>query len=151
MLAFFIISAELVGIAGAFFTVNSIPTWYATLAKPAFAPPNWVFGPVWIILYALMGIAGYLIWRKIHGHRHSHFALRLYAFQLMFNFLWSLAFFGMRNIQLAFADIVVLLVLIIAVTITFFKIRKTAGWLFVPYLAWVAFATVLNAYLLFLN
>ncbi|HEU0080959.1 MAG TPA: TspO/MBR family protein [Candidatus Paceibacterota bacterium] len=147
----FVISAELVGIVSSLSMGDSLSTWYAFLEKPVFSPPSWVFGPVWTILYALMGIAAYMVWRKRHGHNRSHLALRLYWAQLMFNFLWSIAFFGMRNPALALADIVLLLGALVVATVYFFKVRRAAGWLMVPYIAWVMFATALNAAIVVLN
>ncbi len=147
----FVIVAELAGIVSALFMGDSIAAWYSFLNKPFFSPPNWVFGPVWTFLYASMGVAAYMVWRKRHGHNRSHLALRLYWAQLLFNFLWTIAFFGARNIALGLADIVLLLALIVATTVYFFKVRRAAGWLMVPYVAWVSFATALNVALFALN
>lgn len=132
---------------GSFFTFQSIPTWYASIQKPWFNPPNWVFGPVWTLLYTLMGVSLYLVWMK---HKDKK-ALYLFGVQLVLNIVWSLIFFGLHNIGLAFIEIVFLW-MAIAVTIgSFMKISKTAGLLLIPYLLWVSFAAVLNLYIWQLN
>ncbi|MFA5767681.1 MAG: TspO/MBR family protein [Candidatus Paceibacterota bacterium] len=135
--------AQMAGVIGSFFTVSGVQNWYAYLQKPVFAPPSWVFAPAWITLYTLMGIAAFLVWKKrnVIGVKS---ALWLYGIQLGFNALWSIIFFGMRNPGLAFIEILVLWVLILAVTVKFFKIDKAAGYLFIPYILWVTFASVLN-------
>jgi len=138
-----VLIAQMAGIIGSFFTFSSVQSWYAFLEKPFFAPPNWLFAPAWITLYVLMGIAAFLVWRKRYT-AGAKLALWLYGVQLALNALWSVIFFGMRNPGLAFVEIVVLWVLILVVTLKFFKVEKTAGWLFVPYLLWVTFAAILN-------
>lgn len=117
--------------------------FYSQLVRPEWAPPPTVFGPVWTILYVLMGIAAWLVWR-VDGFRGARVALGLYLVQLALNALWSWLFFGWRQGALAFADIVVLLALIAATLVAFWRIRPLAGALLVPYLAWVAFASALN-------
>lgn len=117
--------------------------FYAQLVRPDWAPPSSVFGPVWTILYALMGIAAWLVWR-VGGFRAAKSALTLFLLQLAANALWSWLFFGWHRGDLAFADILLLWVLIAATTIAFWRIKPLAGVLFVPYLLWVSFATVLN-------
>jgi tryptophan-rich sensory protein len=151
MLIFFIASAELVGAISGFFTAGSVSSWYATLAKPFFSPPNWLFGPVWIALYACMGIAAWMVWSAARDEKRAQVALRLYWAQLLFNFMWSIFFFGQRSVVLGLIDILLLLALIILTTVDFFRIRRGAGWLFIPYVAWVAFATALNIALFVLN
>lgn len=138
------------GLAGAL-TAAAIPTWYAGLAKPPFNPPDWVFGPVWTALYVLMGIASFLVWRAGWERREVREALGLYAAQLVLNGLWSLLFFGAHSPAWALLDIAALVALVVATTIRFAAIRAPAGWLLVPYLAWIAFATVLNASIWWLN
>lgn len=125
------------------FTIGAIPTWYAALAKPSFNAPNAVFGPVWTLLYTAMAVAAWLVWRHAEALGRKS-ALAWFWRQLVFNFLWSFAFFGQHRIGFALIDIVVLELLILATTLAFFRIDQLAGWLFVPYLAWVAFATILN-------
>jgi benzodiazapine receptor len=140
-LVFSIAICEAAGIVGAFFTGPSVSSvWYASLQKPWFQPPAWIFSPVWILLYALMGIALYLVW----SHKS---AMILFFAQLFFNGLWSVLFFGLRNPFYAFLDIVILWLLILVLVFKFFKIRKLAGWLLLPYLLWVSFAGILNYYL----
>lgn len=135
------------GIIGAVFTVSSIQNWYNFLNKPAFSPPNWLFGPVWIILYFLMGISLYWIWIK----KSAGNALKIFAFHLALNASWSLVFFGLRNIFLALINIVILWILILIVIIKFYRVDKKAGLILIPYLLWVSFATVLNYNLWLLN
>lgn len=117
--------------------------FYAELARPDWAPPASLFGPVWSVLYALMGIAAWLVWRE-RGFHHARRALGLFLVQLALNALWSWLFFGWHLGAWAFADIVVLWVLIVATVIAFWRIRPVAGILLVPYLAWVSFAAFLN-------
>ena len=117
--------------------------FYATLAQPSWAPPSWVFGPVWTLLYMAMAVSAWLVWRE-RGWARAGGALGLFLVQLALNALWSWLFFGWHHGALAFADIVALLVLIIATIIAFGRIKPLAAWLLVPYLAWVCFATALN-------
>jgi tryptophan-rich sensory protein len=117
--------------------------WYAQLKKPAWNPPNRVFGPVWTVLYLLMAIAAWRVWQ--HGGWAVQWpALSLFLVQLIFNGLWSWVFFGLRNPEMAFGELVVLWLAILATLLTFRGIDATAGWLMVPYLAWVTFAGTLN-------
>ncbi|HED4875025.1 TPA: tryptophan-rich sensory protein [Stenotrophomonas maltophilia] len=121
----------------------SAAEFYAGLALPAWAPPASVFGPVWTLLYALMALAAWLVWRQ-GGWRAATPALVLYLLQLALNVLWSWLFFGWKQGALAFADILLLLVLIVATVVAFHRVRPAAAWLLLPYLAWVAFASALN-------
>ena len=118
-------------------------SFYTQLVLPEWAPPSWVFGPVWTVLYVAMGIAAWLIWRA-DGFRAARRALTLFLAQLALNALWSWLFFGWHRGALAFADILLLWVLIIATLIAFWRVRALAGWLLVPYLLWVSFASALN-------
>lgn len=136
--------SELAGIIGSIFTAPSIPTWYATLAKPSFNPPSWVFAPVWTTLFALMGIAAYLVWRKGLDRRDVKIALGIFLGQLILNTLWSFIFFGQHNPGRAFAEIIFLWLAILATIIAFAKISKPAAWLLFPYILWVSFAGFLN-------
>lgn len=145
------IGCELVGILSVPFTLASIPTWYATLNKPPFSPPNWIFGPVWTALYFMMGISLYLVWMKGLKNKKVKIAMLFFAVQLIFNFLWSLLFFGMHSPQLALVDIFFLLIAISMTMVKFNKISKPASYLLVPYLLWVSFATVLNLSIVVLN
>jgi tryptophan-rich sensory protein len=140
-----------VGILSVPFTLASIPTWYATLNKPPFSPPNWIFGPVWTALYFMMGISLYLVWMKGLKNKKVKIAMLFFAVQLIFNFLWSLLFFGMHSPQLALVDIFFLLIAISMTMVKFNKISKPASYLLVPYLLWVSFATVLNLSIVVLN
>src|SRR4030043_110355 len=137
-----IIACQCAGIVGSIFTRAAIPTWYAALEKPPFTPPNWLFAPAWITLYLLMGIAAFLIWQKRDDLVARNSALKIYGIHLLFNACWSIIFFGLRNPGLAFFEIIVLWLLILIVTIKFFRICKSTGFLFIPYLLWVSFASV---------
>jgi benzodiazapine receptor len=124
-------------------TAPEIPGWYRTLDKPAFQPPSWVFGPVWTLLYVLMGIAMFLVWRA--GRPGRGRAAALWGAQLALNLGWSLIFFGRRAIGPALGEIVLLWLSVALTALTFHRQRPAAGWLLAPYLAWVTFATFLNA------
>lgn len=139
-----------IGFLGAQFTAHSVNTWYPTLNKPPFSPPNWVFAPVWNLLFILMGIAFYLVWQKGFGGKPIS-SLFIYFLQLFFNLLWSFFFFTLKNPLLAFCEIIILWFLIFFNIIVFFKVRKIAGYLLIPYLIWVTFASFLNFYLYLLN
>lgn len=145
-----IIIAQAAGIIGSVFTFASVKGWYTTLAKPAWNPPSWIFGPVWTTLYFLMGIASYLVWRKIDGSG-AKLALTIYGTQLGLNVLWSILFFGLKQPGLAFAEIIVLLICIIITTVLFWRISPLAGALMIPYILWVSFASYLNFTLWRLN
>lgn len=140
-----------VGIAGSFSTMDSVRTWYPTLVRPSFAPPTWVFGPVWTTLYVMMGVSSWLVWRGGFERPEVRSALLLFAVQLAFNLAWSWLFFGLQMPFLALVEIVVLLVLIGVTALRFLPISRTAAVLLVPYVAWVSFATVLNAGFWWLN
>ena len=131
------------GFVGSFFTGSAIDTWYATLDKPFLNPPNWVFAPMWTFLYTLMAFAAWRIFQK-RAHPQAKGALALYGVHLILNAFWSVAFFGWHNPTLAFAVIVALWACIFALTVLFRRIDRTAGLLFIPYLAWVSFALYLN-------
>lgn len=135
---------ELAGIIGSIFTGPEIQGWYTTLAKPMFNPPNWVFGPVWTTLFALMGIAAYLVWQQGINRHAVRVALELFAVQLGLNILWSLIFFGLHNPGWAVVEIAVLWLMIVSTIIAFYKVSKPAAWLLLPYLLWVSFASALN-------
>jgi len=134
----------LIGFLAGFATQSSVNTWYTTLNKPSFNPPNWIFAPVWTILYILMGIAAGLVWAKGFYHVWVKTALYYFGFQLLFNALWSIVFFGFQEPFWALLVILVLLILIL-LTIKWFKIvSRPAAYLLLPYLLWVSFAMVLN-------
>ena len=140
---------EIVGITGSVFTIQAIPTWYITLQKPSFSPPNWLFGPVWTLLYFLMGISIYLILTSKAKNKKQ--AVNVFALQLVLNFLWTPVFFGLRNPLLGLIIIIALWLSIILTIKQFLKIKRWAGYLLIPYLAWVSFATVLNLSIYLLN
>lgn len=139
-----IIACQLAGFIGSLFTAPAIPTWYASLEKPPFNPPNGLFGPVWITLYLLMGIAAYLVWRKGLGEPVVGIALVLFGVQLVINASWSFFFFGLKSPLAGFVVIVLLWIAILMTIIYFFKISNAAGILMLPYITWVSFAAMLN-------
>ena len=145
-----IILCQLAGFLGSLFTIPAIPTWYKTLDKPFFTPPNWIFSPVWISLFLLMGISLFMVWRK-QGQPRFKVALIFFLVQLIFNILWSAAFFGLRSPLLGLIDIVLLWGAILLTIQHFLRISKTAGLLLLPYIVWVSFAVVLNFSLWILN
>ncbi|MCX6789483.1 MAG: tryptophan-rich sensory protein [Candidatus Gribaldobacteria bacterium] len=138
-----VVVCELAGVIGSVLTTPSIASWYATLPKPALNPPAWVFAPVWTILFALMGVSLYLIWREKQKSQ-SRIAVFVFFQQLGLNVLWSALFFEMHNPMLAFAEIIVLWMCILMTIFYFAKISKPAAWLLVPYIFWVSFAGYLN-------
>jgi len=147
----FVLVCELAGFVGSVFTTPSIPGWYAGLVKPSFNPPNWIFAPVWTILYVLMGIAAYLVYDKGLRRKDVRKALAVFAGQLVLNALWSIVFFGAHLILGAAGVIVLLWAMILASIWLFSRISKAAAYLLVPYILWVSFATVLNISLYVLN
>lgn len=132
------------GVVGSLFTVSAIPAWYAMLEKPVFSPPNWIFGPVWIILYTLMGIALYLVARKGLEKKEVKVAIAIFLAHLAVNASWSIVFFGLRNPLYGLIDISLLLLMIAAVMMLFWKVSRGAVYLLIPYLLWVLFASALN-------
>ena len=146
----FLLACFVVSGIGGLVTASSVGGWYATLDKPAFNPPDWVFAPVWTILYALMAIAAWRVWRT-PGSIDRRRALIAFGVQLGLNLLWSILFFGLQLIGLALLEIALLLLAIAVCAVRFWRIERLAGWLLVPYLLWVAFATMLNLSLWLLN
>lgn len=146
-----VVACELVGIFSTPFTISAISTWYVFLNKPFFSPPNWIFGPVWTLLYFLMGVSAFLIWKKGLKNKKVKKALSYFLIQLFFNFLWSFLFFGLRSPFMGLFDIILLLGSIVITIIAFYKISKFAAYLLIPYLVWVSFATVLNIAIVVLN
>ena len=140
MLAFILVTL-LVGASATIFTEPSIPTWYAALRHPTFAPPNWLFAPVWTTLYVLMAVAAWRVWR-ITGTKSREMAC--YAFQLFLNFCWSAIFFAAHKIGLALVEIMILDAAVLVTTLLFFRKDRIAGLLMLPYLGWALFATALN-------
>jgi len=142
-LAVFLVVCLGAGGLGAIATTPEIEGWYRTIAKPEWNPPDWIFGPVWTTLFILMAIAAWLVWKPA-GFKAAATPLSLFAWQLLLNIAWSWIFFGLHELGWAFVEIVVLWLAIAATTIAFFRCSQIAGWLLVPYLAWVSFAAVLN-------
>ena len=149
-LAASIILCQLAGFLGSLFTIPAIPTWYATLKKPFFTPPDWIFSPVWISLYTLMGISLFFVWRKA-DHPKFKIASIFFFVQLILNSLWSVAFFGLKSPLLGLIDILLLWIATLLTILTFFKVSKFSGVLLIPYLLWVSFAMLLNFSLWVLN
>jgi len=169
-----IIICELAGIVGSFFTISEIKSWYAALNKPSFNPPNWIFGPVWTTLFVLMGISLYLVWSKnwqvkneiisLKRKKPNPLSLKFYSgewqkaniilifiAQLVLNILWSLIFFGLHSISIAFVEITMLWCAIIFTMVNFYRVSKASAWLLLPYLLWVSFAAFLNFSILLVN
>ena len=130
------------GFIGSFFTSPAIPTWYATLQKPTFAPPNWVFFPVWTSLFIMMGISLFLVWQK--EDKKVKTALIIFAGQLVLNALWSVAFFWFRSPLLGLMEIIILWIAILATILSFKNVSRTAAYLLIPYILWVSFAAFVN-------
>ena len=150
-LAVCIASCLCAGFIGTIFTTPAIPTWYASLTKPPFSPPNWLFAPVWTILYILMGIAAFLIWKRGWREKRVLSGLILFLIQLVFNTLWSIFFFGFKSPFVGVIIIIVLWFLILFTILEFFKVSRVASYLLIPYILWVTFASVLNISVLLLN
>ncbi|MFM2338782.1 MAG: hypothetical protein RL115_1975 [Bacteroidota bacterium] len=131
------------GLSG-FFTANNVGTWYTTIQKPSWNPPNWIFGPVWTTLYILMGIALYLVWKADSSDFLKKLAIFFFTLQLVLNFFWSFIFFQQHEMGWALVEIIALWLAILVTIFSFANISKTAAWLLVPYIAWVSFATILN-------
>lgn len=139
-----IIICESAAIIGSFFTAPAITSWYRQLEKPLINPPNWVFGPVWTILYFLMGFSLALVWREGSQGQKIKNAIFIFGIQLAFNIFWSFLFFKLRSPFYALWGIIILWVLILLTIIKFYKISKKAAFLLLPYLLWVSFAVFLN-------
>jgi tryptophan-rich sensory protein len=139
-----IVICQLAGVIGTIFTYDSIPGWYMTLNKPAMNPPNWLFGPVWIALYLMMGISLFIIWKEDLKNKEIKSAFIIFIVQLVFNTAWSIVFFGARSITGGLVVIVILWILILLTILRFMKIARVAGILLIPYLLWVSYATYLN-------
>lgn len=147
----FILICEIAGAIGSIFTIPAISSWYNIIHKPSFTPPSWLFGPVWLILYALIGIAAGLVWYAGLKKEGIKSALIIFDIQLVLNVLWSFFFFGLRNTFYGLLDIISLWVVILATIIKFYKISKSAALLMIPYLLWTSFALLLNLYIWKLN
>jgi len=132
------------------FTAEAVPEWYATLNRPSFSPPNWIFGPVWTALYLLLGISLFIIWKQNNSEKRNR-ALLVFALQLILNFGWSFIFFYFHMIGIALIEIILLWISIIVMLFVFYKTKPLAVYLNIPYLLWVSFAMVLNAAYFILN
>jgi len=169
-----ILICQLAGVIGSFFTAPAIGTWYARLERPSFNPPNWLFAPVWIILFLLMGISLYLVWQKNwksevsvseqekkswnpfstklwRGPWREENAIAIFAIQLVLNILWSVIFFGLKSPGIAFIEILMLWFAILYTIVNFYRISKPAAYLLIPYILWVSFASILNFFVWWLN
>jgi len=140
-----------IGAIGGFLTMESVKTWYTTLNKPSFNPPNGIFGPVWTSLYILMGISSYLVWKKRNIVSGYTWAAAIYFLQLVLNLMWSFLFFYQHQIGAALVEILILLLAIITNAFIFYRIDRVAGWLFLPYILWVGFASYLTYSIFILN
>ena len=141
-----------VGYISSIVTRENIPTWYALINKPFFTPPNWVFAPVWTLLYIMMGFAAGSVWNKIDtDEANVKKAFLFFLIQLALNALWSYLFFGLRNPMLASFEIILLWLMIYETYVQFKKVDKVSGYLLLPYLAWVSFATILTFSIWYLN
>ncbi len=139
---------EAAGVVGSAFTVSAIPVWYAALQKPWFTPPNWLFAPVWLSLYFLMGVTLYLLWQK---HPQSRAALTAFGIQLLLNVIWSMVFFGAHELLYGFVVVAALWFMILATIAFSYRVSRTASALLVPYISWVTIASALNYYVWLLN
>lgn len=149
LIASLLLPSAIGGIAG-LFTSESIPEWYASLNKPSFNPPNWIFGPVWTTLYIIMGISLFLVWKQPASKKRKQ-AILIFTVQMFLNFCWSFFFFYFQMIGLALVDIIVLWILIVIMLVNFHKLQPVAAYLNIPYLLWVTFATILNVAFFILN
>jgi len=141
----------IVGSIGSLVTISGPDSWYANLAKPFFAPPNWVFAPVWIMLFMLMGISLYLIWQCGTEKPEVRTALAIFGVQFFLNVIWSFLFFGLKSPLLGLADIVILWLMIAATIAAFYRVKRSAAYLLIPYIAWVTLAAALNGAVYFMN
>ena len=139
-----------VGAIAGMFTSQAVPIWYASLNRPSFNPPNWVFGPVWTSLYILLGISFFLIWKE-EASKERDLAIKVFSIQMLLNFAWSFLFFYFNLIGVALIEIILLWTSIAAMIYLFYKIKPLAAYMNIPYLLWVSFATILNAGYYFLN
>ncbi len=131
-------------------TSEAIPEWYASLIRPSFSPPNWLFGPVWTVLYVLLGISLFLVWKQPPGTDRNR-ALLIFSVQMVLNFAWTIIFFYFKMLQLALIEILVLWLSILIMMLWFYKVKPLAAYLNIPYILWVTFATFLTAGYYYLN
>ncbi|MBI1961400.1 MAG: tryptophan-rich sensory protein [Parcubacteria group bacterium] len=145
-----LIIPQVAGFIGSIGTLSKMEPWYSQLVKPGFTPPDWVFGPVWTLLFLCMGVALYMVWQHGRGE-HRRLALVLFGAQLSLNVAWSFIFFGAHEVGYAFIEIQALWLAILGATIAFWRVRAAAGILMLIYLAWVSFAVLLNGAIWQLN
>lgn len=150
-LAIAIVICELTGIVSGLISQSDLNSWYRTLEKPSWNPPSWLFGPVWTTLYILMAVALWLVWKHDTRESLKQRAMWVFALQLFLNFCWSILFFNLHSPELAFVDIVIMLITIAITIFLFYRISRPAAYLLIPYLAWVCFATILNYTLMTMN
>jgi translocator protein len=143
-----ILICQIIGFLGSLFNIKSIPSWYSKQKKPSFNPPSWIFGPVWTLLYLLMGISLYLV--LISG-KATTIPIIIFSIQLFLNLIWTGIFFGMKKPLLAFIEIILLWASILLNILTFYPISKVASYLLIPYILWVSFASILNFSIYWLN
>jgi translocator protein len=141
-LGFFLLICFAASAAGGLATYPNIGNWYASLHKPDWTPPQYLFGPVWTVLYATMAVSAWLVWDRLHGGAFP--ALKLFAYQLALNVLWSILFFGLQNPDAAAAEVIIFWLVLSATTVAFLRVRRVAGYLMAPYWGWVTFAAALN-------
>ena len=146
-----IIICQSAGVFGSLVTFEAIPGWYITLEKPFFAPPNWIFGPVWIILYYLMGVSLYIVWKDELKSKTRNVFFVVFAIQLILNALWSLLFFGLKSPLLGLIDILILDVMLVVTIFYAKRVSKYAAMLLIPYMVWIIIASVLNYAIMVLN
>jgi len=139
------------GMIGSIFTRDSISSWYIFLQKPDFTPPNWVFAPVWFLLYILMGIAVFLVWRKGFSQFQVRESIIIFIIQLVLNAGWSYAFFGLKSPVTELIVIIPLWTAILITIVNFYHVSRTAAYLLIPYILWVSYATVLTISIYLLN
>jgi tryptophan-rich sensory protein len=138
------------GAIAGLFTSDAVPGWYETLTRPSFSPPNWIFGPVWTILYILLGISLFLVWKENKSKRRNQ-AIAVFLIQQTLNFAWSFIFFYFNLIGIALLEIIILWISILTMIILFYRIKPIAAYINIPYIIWVTFATILNASFYLLN
>ena len=134
----------MVGATSGFFTISGVESWYQTIQKPSWNPPNWIFGPVWTTLYVMMGIALFLVWKEDTSEELKKIAIALFAVQLTLNFFWSFIFFNQQQPGWALVEIIAMWFFILLTIFAFAQVNKTVAWLLVPYISWVSFASILN-------
>ncbi len=142
---------QFAGVIGSIFTYSSVNTWYVELQKPFFTPPDWVFAPVWMVLYTLMGVSAFLVWKRGWNGKKVRAALEVFLLQLFLNSLWSFVFFGLRAPVLAMYVILVMWMAILWAMIKFREISRAAWLMLMPYLLWVGYAVLLNVGIVVLN